>query len=165
MFWKLVFSKSWLRIRLRCSISICFKFLTAGLYVVTKDNLVEEGGGGQGGQSLPLPVPCSPTFRTFMPLYLPTLTLHCVAPIFRLIKRIKNPGLIFKLCQNLTFLFIFWPLVDMKWKFKNFNIWVFLTKYYPVINNKLSLSLFLLPLPAPCSPASFPLPPPCPPPQ
>ena len=127
MFWKPVFSKSWLRIRLQCSISICFKFLTTGWYVVTKDNLVEEGGG-QGGQSLPLPVPCSPTFRTFMPLYLPTLTLHCVAPVFRLIKRIKNPGLIFKLCQNLTFLFIFWPLVDIKWKFQNFNIRVFLTK-------------------------------------
>ena len=28
----------------------------------------------------------------------------------RLIKRIRNPGLIFQLCQNLTFLFIFWYL-------------------------------------------------------
>ena len=39
-----------------------------------------------------------------------THTLHCVAPVFRLIKRIRNSGLTFKLCQNLTFLFIFWPL-------------------------------------------------------
>ena len=91
MFWKLVFSKSWLRIRLRCSISICFKFLTARWYVVTKDNLVKErGGGGTGGLSLPLPVPYSLTSRTFTPFYLPTLTLHCVAPVFRLIKRIKT---------------------------------------------------------------------------
>ena len=67
-------------------------------------------GGEQGGQSLPLPVPRSPASRTFVPLCLPTLTLHGVAPIFRLIKKIRSPGLTFKLCQNLTLLFIFWPL-------------------------------------------------------
>ena len=48
--------------------------------------------------------------RTFVPLCLPTPALHFVAPVFRLIKRIRNPGLTFKLSQNLTFLFIFWPL-------------------------------------------------------
>ena len=67
------------------------------------------GGGGQGGQSLPLPVLRSTASRTFVPLYLPTPTLHCVAPVFRLIKRIRSPGLTCKLCQNLTLLFIFWP--------------------------------------------------------
>ena len=120
MFWKPVFSKSWSRIRLQSSISICSicKFLTARWYVVLCTL----------GQSLPLPLQRSPASRTFMPFYLPTLILHCVAPVVRLIKKIKNPGLIFKLCQNLTFLFIFWPLVDIKWKFQNFNIWVFLTK-------------------------------------
>ena len=41
--------------------------------------------------------------RSFVPLCLPTPTLHCVVPVFRLIKRIRNPGLTFKLCQNLTF--------------------------------------------------------------
>ena len=58
------------------------------------------GGGvdGTGGQSLPFPLPRSPAFRTFVPLCLPTPTLHCVAPVFRLIKRIRNPGLTFKLC-------------------------------------------------------------------
>ena len=66
----------------------------------------EDGGGRQGGQSLPLPVYRSPASRTFVPLCLPAPTLHCVAPVFRLI----NPGLTFKLCQNLTFLFIFWSL-------------------------------------------------------
>ena len=67
------------------------------------------GGGGQGGQSLPLPVLRSTASRTFVPLCLPTPTLHCVSPVFRLIKRIRSPGLTFKLCQNLTLLFIFWP--------------------------------------------------------
>ena len=37
-FVKFVLSKGWLCIRLHCSISICFKFLTAGWYVVTKGN-------------------------------------------------------------------------------------------------------------------------------
>ena len=46
-----------------------------------------------------------------LPLCLPTPALHCVAPVFRLIKRIRNPGLTFKLCQNLIFMFIFWPLL------------------------------------------------------
>ena len=46
-----------------------------------------------------------------MPRCLPTPALHCVAPVFRLIKRIRNPGLTFKLCQNLIFMFIFWPLL------------------------------------------------------
>ena len=50
-------------------------------------------GRGQGGQSLPLPVPRSPASRTFVPLCLPTLALHRVAPVFRLIKGIRNPGL------------------------------------------------------------------------
>ena len=45
----------------------------------------------------------SPTSRSFVPLCLLTLTLHCVVPVFRLIKRIRNPGLTVKLCQNLTF--------------------------------------------------------------
>ena len=45
----------------------------------------------------------SPASRSFVPLCLPTPTLHCVVPVFRLIKRIRNPGLTFKLCQNLTF--------------------------------------------------------------
>ena len=67
-------------------------------------------GGRQGGQSLPLPVPRSPASRSFVPLCLPTPTPHCVAPVFRLIKRIRNLGLTFKLCQNLTLLFISWPL-------------------------------------------------------
>ena len=74
---------------------------------------LQWGGGGvgeQGGQSLPLPVPRSPASRTFVPLYLPTPALHCVAPVFRLIKRIRDLGLTFKLCRNLTFFFIFWPL-------------------------------------------------------
>ena len=44
-------------------------------------------------------------------LCLPTPALHCVAPVFRLIKRIRNPGLTFKLCHNLIFMFIFWPLL------------------------------------------------------
>ena len=73
--------------------------------------LIERGGGGrgrQGGQSLPLPVPRSPASRTFVPLYLPTPTLHSIAPVFSLIKRIRHPGVTFKLCQNLTFLSIFW---------------------------------------------------------
>ena len=37
-FVKIVFSKGWLCIRVQCSINICFKFLTAGWYVVTKGN-------------------------------------------------------------------------------------------------------------------------------
>ena len=37
---------------------------------------------GQGGQSLLLPMPHSPTSRTFVPLCLLTPALHCVAPIF-----------------------------------------------------------------------------------
>ena len=41
--------------------------------------------------------------RSFVPLCLPTPALHCIVPVFRLIKRIRNPGLTFKLCQNLTF--------------------------------------------------------------
>ena len=67
------------------------------------------GGGWERSQSLPFPLPRSPASRTFVPLCLPTPALHYVASIFRLIKRIRNPGLTFKLCQNLTFLFIFWP--------------------------------------------------------
>ena len=39
-------------------------------------------GRGRGGQSLPLPMPHSPTSRTFAPLCLLTPALHCVAPIF-----------------------------------------------------------------------------------
>ena len=35
---KIVLCKGWLSIRLRCSINICFKFLTAGPSVVTKGN-------------------------------------------------------------------------------------------------------------------------------
>ena len=52
--------------------------------------------------------------RSFVPLCLPTPALHCVVPAFRLIKRIRNPGLTFKLCQNLTFFNILvhsWPLL------------------------------------------------------
>ena len=64
MFWKPVFSKSWLRIRFQCSISICFKFLTAGWYVVTKDNLVEEGGGTGGSES-----PASRTMFSHLPYF------------------------------------------------------------------------------------------------
>ena len=37
---------------------------------------------GQGGQSLLLPMPHSPTSRIFVPLCLLTPALHCVAPIF-----------------------------------------------------------------------------------
>ena len=79
------------------------------------------GGVGRGGQSLPFPLPHSPASRTFVPLCLPTPALHCVASIFRLIKRIRNLGLTFKLCQNLTFLFIFWPffwrgIIETRWK-------------------------------------------------
>ena len=62
----------------------------------------QKGGGGSESSA---PVSCS-----FVPLCLPTLTLHCVASVFSLIKRIKNPGSIFKLGQKLTFLFIFWRL-------------------------------------------------------
>ena len=43
-------------------------------------------GGGRHGRSESL------ASRTFVPLCLPTATLHCVAPVFRLIKRIRNPG-------------------------------------------------------------------------
>ena len=70
------------------------------------------GGGGRAGagQSLPLLVPRSPASRTFVPLCLPTPTLHCVAPAVRLTKRIRNLSLTFKLCQYLTFLFVSWPL-------------------------------------------------------
>ena len=63
MFWKIVSSKSWLRIRLQCSISICFKFLTAGWYVVTKDNLVRRGGTG-GSES-----PASRTTFSHLPYF------------------------------------------------------------------------------------------------
>ena len=68
------------------------------------------GGGGTGGSESPASRVRSPASRTFVPLCLPTPALHCVAPVFRLIKTIRNPGLTFKLCQNLTFLFIFWSL-------------------------------------------------------
>ena len=48
------------------------------------------GGGGWGerrhGRSESL------ASHTFVPLCLPTPTLHCVAPVFKLIKRIRNPG-------------------------------------------------------------------------
>ena len=54
-------------------------------------------GGVQGDQSLPLPVLLCP-FVSRIP------------PVFRLVKRIRNPGLTFKLCQNLTSLFVSWPL-------------------------------------------------------
>ena len=79
------------------------------------------GGNGTGGQSLPFPLPRSPASRTFVSLCFPTPALHGVASIFRLIKRIRNPGLTFKLCQNLTFLFIFWPffwrgIIWTRWK-------------------------------------------------
>ena len=73
---------------------------------------IRVGGGGRAGagQSLPLLVPRSPASRTFVPLCLPTPTLHCVAPAVRLTKRIRNLSLTFKLCQYLTFLFVSWPL-------------------------------------------------------
>ena len=125
MFWKPVFSKSWLRIRFQCSISICFKFLTDRWYVVTKDNLVEEGGTG-GSES-----PASRTMFSHLPYFYAPLSPDSHPSLccsLLQVKRIKNPGLIFKLCQNITFLFIFWPLVDIEWKFQNFNRWVFLTK-------------------------------------
>ena len=38
--------------------------------------------GDRGGKSLLLPMPHSPTSRTFVPLCLLTPALHCVAPIF-----------------------------------------------------------------------------------
>ena len=66
--------------------------------------------GETGGSESPASRIRSPASRTFVPLCLPTPALHCVAPVFRLIKTIRNPGLTFKLCQNLTFLFIFWSL-------------------------------------------------------
>ena len=59
-------------------------------------------GGGVGGAL------CS---FSPLPLCLPSPARHCVAPVFRLIKRIRNPGLTFKLCQNLIFMFIFRPLL------------------------------------------------------
>ena len=68
MFWKPVFSKSWLRIRFQCSISICFKFLTARWYVVTKDNLVEEWGD-KGSES-----PASRTMFSHLPYFYATLS-------------------------------------------------------------------------------------------
>ena len=37
-FAEIIFSKGWLGIRPQCSINICFRILTAGWYVVTKDN-------------------------------------------------------------------------------------------------------------------------------
>ena len=55
-------------------------------------------------QGLPLPVHGSPASRDFVPLCLPTLTLHCVAPVFRLIKRIRNPGLKTELNNPVNFL-------------------------------------------------------------
>ena len=45
-----------------------------------------ELGGGTGGQSLLLLVPRSPSSRTLVPLCLPTPTLHCVAPVFKIKK-------------------------------------------------------------------------------
>ena len=80
-------------------------------------------GGGTGGQSLLLSLPRSAASRTFVPLCFPTPTLHCVAPVFRIIKRIRNPGLTFKLCQNLTFLSIFWPLFCLHHEAKSSVIW------------------------------------------
>ena len=54
--------------------------------------------GEERGVSLPPPVVLCPFASR-----LPTPALHCVVPAFRLIKRIRNPGLTFKLCQILTF--------------------------------------------------------------
>ena len=57
----------------------------------------------------------------------------------------------------------FWQLqLTRHW---SISVNVFLTELNPVIYNKQSPYLFLLPLPAPCSPASLPLPPPCRPPH
>ena len=78
MFWKPVFSKSWLRIRLQCSISICFKFLTARWYVVTKDNLVEEVGGDRGVRVSRFPyhvLPPSVLLRPFISRLSPFIVL------------------------------------------------------------------------------------------
>ena len=90
-------------------------------FLIGANFCVGRGGNGTGGQSLPFPLPRSPASRTFVLLCLPTPALHYVASIFRLIKRIRNPGLTFKLCQNLTFLFIFWPffwrgIIGTRWQ-------------------------------------------------
>ena len=69
------------------------------------------GGGGQGGQSLPLSVPRSPAPRTFVPLCLPTPALHCVAPVFKLIKRIRNPLFNFQTVPKLDILVRFLAFV------------------------------------------------------
>ena len=55
--------------------------------------------GGDRGFSLPLPIPRSPTSYTFVPLCLPTPTLHCVAPVFKLIKK---PGFNFQTVPKLN---------------------------------------------------------------
>ena len=96
----------WLHFLARCTLFVANKKKKVSSLL-----LLERGRGGRGrqrDQSLPLPVPRSPASRTFVPLYLPTPTLHSIAPVFSLIKRIRHPGVTFKLCQNLAFLFIFW---------------------------------------------------------
>ena len=99
----------------------CILYNAPGNFLPAQIFVRGGGGGGTGGQSLPFPLPRSPASRTFVPLCLPTPTPHCVAPVFRLIKRIRNPGLTFKLYQNLTFLLIFWPffwrgIIGTRWK-------------------------------------------------
>ena len=56
-----------------------------------------EGGGGEGGwdtggHGVPSPVPHSLSFWTFVPICLPTPTLHCITPIFGSVISIRNLG-------------------------------------------------------------------------
>ena len=51
-----------------------------------KYELISILEGGQEGQNLPLPVTCSPTFRTFTSFCLPSPDLYSVTPVFKLIK-------------------------------------------------------------------------------
>ena len=66
----------------------------------------------QGGPSLPLPVPRSPASRCFVPLCLPTPALHGVAPVVRLIKRIRNLGFNFQTVPKLNILVRFLAFVS-----------------------------------------------------
>ena len=78
---------------LRFLASLSFKKEESFFFV----NSIKGGGGGRGEQG-------GTRVSRFPYHVLPPPVLLCP---FRLIKRIRKPGLTFKLCQNLTFLFIF----------------------------------------------------------